>query len=330
VSLSLRGEKNKRKKMFEIKKENKFGIEQVKIFNKSTGEYVAIIPECGGLVNEIVFHKSGKNYQIINGYNSLEDLSEYDMFKSSKLIPFPNRIKDGKYEFLGESYQLPINFPAENNAIHGFIFDKKFKVTHNEVNENEASITLEYIYNGENEGFPFKFITEMIFTLTAEDGLNCQTVVQNLGDTAMPFGDGWHPYFKFDKQVDDIHLKIPTDIKTLVDEKMIPTGEILPFNNFTELTKINQIKLDTGFRIAGEDGIVGTELFDPESNITIKIFQEIGEKKYNFLQVYIPPSRDSIAVEPMTCNINAFNNKDGLIVLEPGEVFEGNYGVKIE
>jgi aldose 1-epimerase len=316
--------------MFEIKKENKLGIEQVKIFNKNNGEYVAIIPECGGLVNELVLGKSGKNYSVIDGYSSAEDLAQFRMHKSSKLIPFPNRIKDGRYNFSEKSYQLPINQPTENHAIHGFIYDKKFNVTHNEINEKEASITLEYIYNGENEGFPFKFITEMIFTLTAEDGLNCQTVVQNLGDVAMPFGDGWHPYFKFDKQVDDIQLKIPTDIKTLVDERMIPTGEILPFNNFIELTKINQIMLDTGFRIAGEDGIVDTELFDPQSNITIKVFQEIGEKKYNFLQVFIPPSRDSIAIEPMTCNINAFNNKDGLIVLEPGDVFEGNYGVRIE
>ena len=111
---------------------------------------------------------------------------------------------------------------------------------------------------------------------------------------------------------------------------MIPTGEILPFDQFSELTKINQVNLDTGFRIAGEEGFVETLLFDPESDVKIKVYQETGEKKYNFLQVYIPPSRDSIAVEPMTCNIDAFNNKDGLIVLELGEVFEGNYGVKVE
>ncbi|MBC8184400.1 aldose 1-epimerase [candidate division KSB1 bacterium] len=316
--------------MFEIKREKIFRKEQIKIINKNTQEYIAIIPECGGLVNELVLSKASNNYSIIDGYTTVDDLNEYRMHKSSKLIPFPNRIKDGKYEFSGKKFQLPINQPDENHAIHGFIYDKKFKITNTEINDNEASITLEYSYNGEIEGYPFKFITEMIYTLTAEDGFNCQTLVQNLGETSMPFGDGWHPYFKFDKKVDELLLKIPTDIKTMVDERMIPTGEILPFNNFNELTKINYGDLDTGFRIAGEEGFVETEIFDPEENLKIKIYQETGEKKYNFLQIYIPASRESIAIEPMTCNTDAFNNKDGLIVLEPGEVFEGNYGVKVE
>ncbi len=316
--------------MFEIKKEKIYGKEQIKIFNKTTEVFVAIIPECGAVVNELFLGKSGKKYSIIDGYTSSEDLTEYRMHKSAKLIPFPNRIRDGKYEFEGKSYQLPINQLVENNAIHGFIFDKKFTVTNTELNTNEASITLEYNYNGEIEGYPFKFITELIYTLTTDNGFNCQTLVQNLGETSMPFGDGWHPYFKLDKKVDELQLKIPTDIKSMVGERMIPTGEILPFNNFSELTKINYVDLDTGFRIAGEEGFVETEILDPEENLKIKVYQETGEKKYNFLQIYIPSSRESIAIEPMTCNTDAFNNKDGLIVLEPGEVFEGNNGVRIE
>jgi len=315
--------------MFEIKKDKIFGKEQIKIINKNTREFVAILPECGGLVNELVFGKANKLYSIIDGYTSADELTEYHMHKSSKLIPFPNRIKDGKYEFSGKSYRLPINHPAENHAIHGFIYDKEFKVTNTEINKIEASIDLEYIHDGNIEGYPFKFVTEMIYTFTQEDGLNCQTLVQNLGETSMPFGDGWHPYFKFDKKVDDLMLKVPTDIKTMVDERMIPTGEKIQFDNFSELKKLDQVNLDSGFRIAGEAGLVETELFDPETNIKIIVYQETGEKKYNFLQVYIPPLRDSIAIEPMTCNIDGFNNKDGLIVLEPGEVFEGNYGVRI-
>ncbi len=316
--------------MFEILKENLFGIEQLKIINVKTQEYITIIPNCGGLVNELVLGKSGKNYSIIDGYTSAEDLAEYKMHKSSKLIPFPNRIKDGKYVFAGKNYQLPINHPAENHAIHGFIYDKKFKVIDAEITENEASINLECIYNGDIEGYPFKFLIEMIYTFTADDGFNCQTLVQNIDDTSMPFGDGWHPYFKFNKKINKILLKIPSNKKTEVYDRMIPTGKIIQFDQFSELTKIQNIELDTGFRIENQDAIVETEILDQKSNEKIIVFQETGNKKYNFLQVYIPPSRESIAVEPMTCNIDAFNNKDGLIILEPGEVFEANYGVRLE
>ena len=44
---------------------------------------------------------------------------------------------------------------------------------------------------------------------------------------------------------------------------------------------------------------------------------------------YIPPDRSSIALEPMTCKANAFNNGDGLITLAPGESFEGSFGVYV-
>ena len=37
--------------------------------------------------------------------------------------------------------------------------------------------------------------------------------------------------------------------------------------------------------------------------------------------------RRSLAVEPMTCAPNAFVSGDGLVVLEPGEAFEGSWGV---
>ena len=56
------------------------------------------------------------------------------------------------------------------------------------------------------------------------------------------------------------------------------------------------------------------------------MWQETGTNKYNFLQVYIPPSREMIALEPMTSNIDAFNNKDHLIILEPGKKWSASFG----
>lgn len=36
---------------------------------------------------------------------------------------------------------------------------------------------------------------------------------------------------------------------------------------------------------------------------------------FPFFQVFTPPMRDSIALEPMTCNVNAFENGDGLVTV---------------
>ena len=37
--------------------------------------------------------------------------------------------------------------------------------------------------------------------------------------------------------------------------------------------------------------------------------------------------RRGLAVEPMTCPPNAFNTGEGLIRLEPGDAFEGRWGI---
>src|SRR5581483_1899152 len=37
------------------------------------------------------------------------------------LIPWPNRLGDGRYSFDGREYQLPITEPEHGNAIHGLL-----------------------------------------------------------------------------------------------------------------------------------------------------------------------------------------------------------------
>ena len=71
------------------------------------------------------------------------------------LFPFANRIKDGLYSFNEIEYQLEINQKEENNALHGLVYNKPFKVINKEVSDNEASIKLEYEELNESKGFPY-------------------------------------------------------------------------------------------------------------------------------------------------------------------------------
>ena len=59
------------------------------------------------------------------------------------------------------------------------------------------------------------------------------------------------------------------------------------------------------------------------------MWQEAGPGAYRYLQVYTPPGRESIAIEPMTCAPNAFNNGMGLIRLDPGEAFTASFGISL-
>lgn len=61
----------------------------------------------------------------------------------------------------------------------------------------------------------------------------------------------------------------------------------------------------------------------------LEFWMKGGKNKFNYLQLFTPAHRKSIAIEPMTCNINAFNNKEGLIILEPEEVLDLSFGIKL-
>lgn len=92
--------------MFVVKKDAFGPHERYVLLNHETQEYVSVIPSFGGHVNELILKKNGLLHSIIDGAKTIEELIANPYYKSAKLIPFPNRIKDGKYVFKGE----PINY----------------------------------------------------------------------------------------------------------------------------------------------------------------------------------------------------------------------------
>lgn len=312
--------------MFEIKKEQIGKLNKYKLFNTETGEYFTVIPSFGANINEIVLKKNNQLVSIIEGESKEESILENRWFKGAKLLPFANRIKDGKYSFENKEYQLFTNQSGEGHSIHGLLFNKDFSITNLIEDKDKAKIEMEYSYENETEGFPFSFVLHLTFILNKQ-GLNINTKVINTGDSNMPFGDGWHPYFKFDEPIEDISLKIPKSRRILVDNRMIPTGEMVEHDSFTSLSLIGDSAFDTGFVIDDNSDFAIAQIYSKAKDISINLKQEVGENKYNFLQVFIPPSRNSIALEPMTSCTDAFNNKQGLIVLKPKEVFNASYSV---
>ena len=315
--------------MFKAQK-SRFGkFTKIKLINLKTHEYVTIIPQFGANINELVLNKNGRNFSIIDGDRSLTSLINNKWFKGAKLVPFPNRINNGKYFFNGKKYALPINFPNQNHAIHGLIYNKNFEVEKTVSKKVSIYADLKYFYEQEIPGYPFRLEIKIRYSLTNK-GFKCKTVIKNLSTVRLPIGDGWHPYFKSSRNVENLWLKLPAKKKIEVNKRLIPTAQKTLFNKFAALSKIGKHKFDTGFALSKKRGIMTTELQNKEKDYSIILWQETGKMKYNYLQVFIPPSRNSIALEPMTCNTNAFNNKDGLITLKPNQAFKACYGVYIK
>ena len=316
--------------MFRIKEDISGGLKRITLQDQRSGDLASIVPGFGANVNELVLSKNGVPHAIIDGNRSVDAFYGKNVFKGAKLIPFPNRLKGGTYIFGGKQYRLDLNYPEENNACHGFIYDKQFTIEKSTAKADHASVTLVYHYDGFLPGYPFDCMIELEYTLAAGTGFRCHTCIKNLDRTPMPVGDGWHPFFTFYKKIDDALLCLPARKKVETDERLIPTGELSACERFNVPDRIGAADLDTCFALVPDGGTIrASDLYDGQRDINIRIWQETGKDRYNYLQVYIPPERDSIAIEPMTCSVNAFNTLEGLIVLESDGTFDAAYGVQL-
>lgn len=316
--------------MFKIQEDSLGRLTQLELHNVLTGEYATIIHDHGTTINELVLNVNGKNISVLQSSNDSKTITNKEWFKGAKLSPFPNRIAGGKYSFNGESYKLRTNDSKGNNALHGFVFNKPFELVGHSEGQFECSAEFSYAHNGKDAGFPFPFKINIEYVFS-QDGLECETNIVNTGTTPMPLGDGWHPYFKTGTKADRLQLCLPKAKLVELDDNLIPTGKLLEFKDFEDcLVAIGNREFDTCLALEtnGHDTTY-FELYDPDRDISLSIWQESGPGKYNYVQLYIPQDRQSIAIEPMTCAPDAFNNNMGLITLQPGEKFNGKYGVGI-
>ncbi|MDP8298533.1 MAG: hypothetical protein P9L88_01315 [Candidatus Tantalella remota] len=317
--------------MFSVKEDIFDGLESVRITNPDTGEYVSIIPHFGANVDELVLQKNGTLYSVLEGNNTLEEFIDRNVFKGAHLLPFPNRLKGGKYIFGEETYFMDINYPEEHNACHGFIYKMEFIAEDPEEYDDHARVNFFFLYDGSLPGYPFPFKVFLDYTLHATEGFMCRTRVENLGDKEMPLGDGWHPFLTLHRKIDGLLLRLDAEHRVKVDDRHVPMGFTEPYVLFNEQRSIGSLDLDTCLKIRpGDDNRHITELYDPGQDLKLVLWQDTGENKYNYLQIYTPPDRMSVAIEPMTCSINAFNNHDGLIVLEKAQGFDAKYGIKLK
>jgi aldose 1-epimerase len=312
--------------MFKAQKEKFEEFVRLVLQNTQTGEHVSIIPQFGANVNELVLSKGNGKFSIIDGNGSYSSLIRNVWFKSAKLFPFPNRTNGGMYTFKGKQQQLPINFPTQQHAIHGLVYNRPFRIKKLFSRVRSVSVDLEYQYQGDIPGYPFSYAMIIRYSL-AKTGFSCRTRVKNTGTGKMPVGDGWHPYFRVKGRVDNLRLQLPSGKKIAVNKRMIPTGKRREYSCYSSLRKLGTQRFDMGFALPCRKGKAVTRIYDGQADVCINLWQETGRGKYNYQQVFIPPHRRSIAIEPMTCMTDGFNNKQGLLVLDPGSVFEACYGV---
>ena len=248
-------------------------------------------------------------------------------FKSSKLSPFPCRIAAGKYSFEGQSYQFK-NIFGDCTAIHGLLYNKAFTITEEMADDSFAALNLEYVYKNDDPAYPFVYSCRARYVLHGDGVLEVETKVTNLGDKTIPIADGWHPYFQLGGKVNDWQLQFYSDAIVEFDEHLVPTGNLARYDTFTSSRLIGDTFLDNCFVLKPGLTNAACELYSPANGLKVSFFPETA---YPYLQIYTPPSRQSIAIENLSAAPDAFNNKMGLILLRGGhsQIFTVRYKVSI-
>jgi aldose 1-epimerase len=245
------------------------------------------------------------------------------------LMPWPNRIARGAYEFAGRREQLPIDEPELGHAIHGLVRWAAWRVESHGADAVRLRHRLEA-----RPGYPFPLELSVEYRLSSS-GLVVTFGATNAGKTPCPFGAGAHPYFRFPGvRADDVELCVRAGEWLDVDTRSIPTRrrpvEGSPVD-FRRPRVIGAAHVDHAFTALERDGDGIARVLLRSDRQTLRIWLD---RSFAFVQIYTGDTlpdrsrrRRGIAVEPTTSAPNAFNSGDGLLVLQAGASFEGRWGV---
>jgi aldose 1-epimerase len=258
------------------------------------------------------------------------------------LFPFPNRIRDGRFSWAGKAYQLPLNDPSGKHAIHGFPCRKPWRVIGQGADGQSAWVMGEFAGSQdapEARGlWPADYRLRVTYRLLAS-ALRIEAEVINPDRVSLPFGLGYHPYFRVPFLPGDAATNywVESSAREMweLEADGVPTGKRMPpppakdltqGKCFTELTLDDLFTdLETPAATAADAPCWRAGLRQPERNLEVQLLTSASFREQ---VLFTPPHRQAVALEPYTCATDAINLQQrgldaGLIVLDPGKTWKG-------
>ncbi len=294
-------------------------------FEIRSGEQRATVVEVGGGIRE--YAVGGR--QVLESY-PVEAMC--DAAHGALLIPWPNRLGDGRYRFDGVDHQLALTEPERRNAIHGLVRWQSWAAAEQEVDRVTMACRVH-----PQPGYPFTVDLRVTYSL-GDEGLTVTSTATNLGDRPCPYGFGQHPYLSpGDGSIDECTLQLGAATHILTDdERQLPIGsepvEGTRFD-FREPRRLGDQVIDDAFTDLARDGDgrAWARLSAPDGRRT----ELWVDEHHPVVQIYtgdtLGPARRrrAMAAEPMTCPPNALATGEGVIRLDPGRSVTTAWGVRL-
>jgi aldose 1-epimerase len=293
----------------------------------TAGDYRAVVVEVGASLRILEY----QGQSVLDGYRT-EEVCEGA--RGQLLVPWPNRVKDGRYEFLAETQQLDLSEPERQCAIHGLVRWVAWQIAE----QHPDRVTLTYRLHA-HPGYPHGLDLCMRYRLDRESGIEMALTAVNVGNTCAPYGLGMHPYLTVGTDTIDVcALEIPAERWLPTDDRGIPSGASEPVAgtplDFRVSSLIGQTAIDFAFTELHRDsqGRATVTLLDPLSGRASSLWVD---RSFPWIEVFTGDhlasrQRQGLGTEPMTCPPNALASGLDLIVLEPGASHTAKWGITAE
>lgn len=261
-------------------------------------------------------------------------------YRGTTLAPWPNRVVDGIHRFDGIEHQLPLTEPNRGHALHGLLSWVDWNVA--EVSDDAVTLSATVTAQA---GYPWWLVVSTTFRLGAE-GLTQTVRATNLSDTPAPWGTGPHPYLVAGPgALDEWSLTLPADtVLEVTPDRLSPVG-LAPVGvdaarfDFREERVLGAVEIDHAYTglIRDADARATVTVTDPSGT---GVAMSWGDE-CSWVQIHTadlpagpgtPGHRAGLAVEPMTCAPDAFNDdaydfNTGVVSLDPGASYEAGWTI---
>lgn len=263
-------------------------------------------------------------------------LADHDVraMASYPLVPFCNRIRDGRFSFAGEAVSLDRNETGTGHAIHGLGWQHAWAVEAFTQGATQAEARLGYTYQPAAApeagltGWPWAFYAQQRFTLQA-GRLALETRLENRSTRPMPAGLGQHPYLPHRAGT---RLQVELDAMWQTDAQVMPTGELVRPDFLAALragTRLDEIAVDNNFTGWRHEATVEWP--------GLGRLKMLAGTPCDFFVLYSPSGADHFVIEPVTqCTdwVNLNQRFDSTLlggqVLAPGQTLVGRMQLDFE
>lgn len=259
-----------------------------------------VLPEAGGLIARLDHAGVPVLRTMAEGTDGPLDAACFPM------VPWCNRIADGRFRWQNAAVWLHRNFPPERHAIHGHGWQSAWQV----VSHSAEACTMEHRHDGTAPSWPWAYAARQTLALS-DAGCVVTLSLTNLSDRLMPAGIGLHPYLRR-RPASRVAFRAGPIVAVGAD--MIPDGTFLPPAHFGDFAAESGAALQPGSPIDHcFTGWHGAALIEDDAGIITLAAEGAGA-----LHIYAPEDQSILCLEPVNHLPDAANS-GAMRLAEPGE-----------